>query len=477
MHDNEVFRKEIANSMLTESIAVQAGPGSGKTTLLIERLKYIIKNRNNSLSGIACITYTNTAKDEIIERLQTEGMQFPPELFIGTIHSFLLEHVINPYSYLAHKEKKPYKLATVGYARGHKQKIGELLNRQVHFINESICKSFESLGRDEEGNPYCYRNKISTEVARAWKIYMRDNGYIDQQDVIYLSYLILNKYKHIRKAFSLRFPYILVDEYQDVTFFQEQIFSLLERTSFFCVGDFNQSIFSFTGAKPEVFQAKWNNECYKKYTLTNNFRSTEYIVQFANLKTEIVQGGIGSNGMSEQKVVFIKEVGSPGEAIELFHHLRKSIECEKQYKPFMILARQNKYIEALNDLMKDKEVSVNQFLNKLRELHYRCYRILENTLLAILYKRRNEFDKAVAKMAEAFSYLFFNNPPNYISLADIGYDAFMWRKLQIFTLQYLDSLVLTETSVADLFLKVKQFVSEQSKTLYGKAIGKKIVIL
>ncbi|MGY8611493.1 UvrD-helicase domain-containing protein [Bacillus altitudinis] len=86
--DNDTYRKKIAQSDINTSIIVQAGPGSGKTTLLVERLKYIIENRRHSHSGIACITYTNVTKDEIIERLQKKNYIQPKELFIGTIHSF-----------------------------------------------------------------------------------------------------------------------------------------------------------------------------------------------------------------------------------------------------------------------------------------------------------------------------------------------------------------------------------------------------
>lgn len=477
MVDNDDFRRNIASSPLTDSITVQAGPGSGKTTLLIERLKYIIENRINAVSGIACITYTNAAKEEIIMRLQNEGIQLPTDLFIGTIHSFLLEYVIKPYSHFEHKEGIPYKLASAGFARGYKDYIAKMLKRPHYLINEDMFKAFESLGRDERGNPCCYRNKISPQDALEWKKFIINKGYIDQQDVIYLSYIVLKKYEHIRNALSSSFKYILVDEYQDVTFYQEQLFSLVEHSSFFCVGDTNQSIYSFTGAKPGIFQAKWNNESYKNYTLTNNFRSTQYIVQFANHKTNIEQKGAGKNATRKQKVIFLKDIKEASEAIQLFQSICTDIECEEQQKPFMILSRRNEYVKNIAGLLKEQKVEVSPFLKKLAKEHYRRFQILQNFILAISYKRRNEFDRAVERMSEAFSYLFFNEHPNYIALTEIGYSKFMWKKLQIFTLQFLDNLVLTETSVAELFIALKKFLMEESKKLYGKSIGKKLHML
>jgi len=477
MVDSDDFRKNIACSSLSNSIVVQAGPGSGKTTLLINRLKYIIENRFNSLSGIACITYTNVGKDEIITRLRNDGVQLPAELFVGTIHSFLLDYIIKPYSHFAHKERKPYKLASFGFSRGYKREIGEMLNRPIHFIDEGTLKAFESLGRDEKGEPICYGHKISPEVALAWKQLIIEKGYIDQQDAIYLSYWILNKYEHIRNAFSFRFPYILVDEYQDVTFYQEKFFSLLTHSSFFCVGDKNQSIYSFTGANPELFNAMWENDNFNTFTLSNNFRSTSHIVKFANCKTAIVQVEAGINAKSKQKVLFFKDIKEFSEAIQLFQHLQKNIDCDAKIKPYMILARQNDYVNSLTQFVKKQEVTLNPFLKKLKEESYRCFQILNNILLAISFKRSNDIEKAINRMAEAFSHLFFNEHPNYVSLSEIGYNRFMWKKLQIFTLHYVDNLVLTETTVADLFLQIKEFLSKTSKNLYGKPIGTKIRML
>ncbi|WP_156575818.1 hypothetical protein [Bacillus luti] len=85
--------------------------------------------------------------------------------------------------------------------------------------------------------------------------------------------------------------------------------------------------------------------------------------------------------------------------------------------------------------------------------------------------------KALERMSEAFSYLFFNENPNYVVLAEIGYSMFMWRKLQIFTLHFLDNLVLTEISVAELFLQLKKFLMEESKKLYEKSVGEKLNML
>lgn len=477
MQDNDEFRESIARAPLSDSIVVQAGPGSGKTTLLIERLKYIIENRQKNYLGIGCITYTNAAKNEIISRLEKEGVQLPSNLFIGTIHSFLLDFVIKPYSHFFNKEGVPFKLASSGFARNYKSEIAKVLKRPLYLIDSSTLEAFESLNRDESGNPFCYRGKIPADVAKWWKSHLIKNGYIDQQDIVYLSYLILNKYEHIRDSLSARFPYILVDEYQDVTNFQEKLFLILKHSNFFCVGDSNQSIFGFTGAQPENFISKWENASYKSYKLSNNFRSSKHIIQFTNNKTDIEQVEAGTNGKSNQKVVFFKNIEEVSEVIKLFHRIRDNVECEEDYNPYLILARQNKYIRDINNIIKNQDIEQNLFFQKLKKEHYRCYKILCNFLLAVLARRENNFEQAIESIEEAFSYLVFNEHPNFVDLASIGYSKFMWKKLQVYTLQYLDSLVLTEMSVASLFEELKDYISKLSKDLFGIAIGRRLLML
>ncbi|MCF2650590.1 UvrD-helicase domain-containing protein [Niallia circulans] len=477
MTDNDNFRKSIVNAPLTQSIVVQAGPGSGKTSLLIQRLKYIIGNRPMSFSGIACITYTNAAKDEIIGRLQKERVQIPAELFIGTIHSFLLENVIKPFSHFARKDRIPYKLAPPGFARIYKNEIINIMNIQNYFIDESTLKAFDSLGRDENGDPCCFMSKISPKDARKWKDFLKEKGYIDQQDVIYLSYLILNKYQHIRKAISSKYPFILVDEFQDVTYYQDKIFTVLENSAFFFVGDKNQSIFSFTGAKPEYFQSKILEKKFLNYNLTNNYRSTKHIVKFANRKTNVQQVEAGDNASSKQKVIFIKNIEDLSEVISLFQSIRKKVKHDEKLNPYMILARKNEYLSNISHLIQKQNVEFNPFLKKLSKEHYRRFKILQNILLAISHKQDNQFEESVESMAEALSYLIFNEHPSFVSLEEIGYNKFMWKKLQIFTIHFLIGLNLKETSVESLFIQLKEFLSEQSKKLYGKSIGNKLRML
>ncbi|MCY8203418.1 MULTISPECIES: UvrD-helicase domain-containing protein [Bacillus] len=474
--DNEKYRREIIEQPIENSIVVHAGPGSGKTTLLIQRLKYIIENRKKSYSGIACITYTNAAKDEIISRLQKEQIVPPKEFFIGTIHSFLYENVIKPYSHLLNQNEQ-FKVTPIGFVRGLKREVGEMLNKSQYTITESELAAFESLGHDKDGRPYCFRGQIPPQVAKEWKKMLKQKGYIDQQTAIYVSYEILKNYEHIKKALSLRFPFILMDEYQDVTYYQDKVFSLLTHSSFFCVGDANQSIFSFTGAEPFIFTSKDKDEKFKRYNLINNFRSTSNIVQFTNRKTDIIQNDASKHTFLEEKVLFITNKKEMKEVIEIFQREQAKIKIDEGQIPFLILTRRNKLHKQINQIIKESNFEVNPFLDKLKNNHYRRYLILKNLLIAIAFKKSNQLDEAINYISESLSYLFFNTHPAYIKLTDIQYDAFMWKRLNVFTLLYIDSLDITQMTPDKLFVELKEFISETSEKIFERKVNRKLLML
>ncbi|GLF82305.1 ATP-dependent helicase [Bacillus safensis] len=476
--DNDTYRKKIAQSDINTSIIVQAGPGSGKTTLLVERLKYIIENRRHSHSGIACITYTNVAKDEIIKRLQKENYIQPKELFIGTIHSFLHENLIKPYSHLINRTNQPFRVTTNGFARSFKNEIASILNRSPFKLSEGDLQNFESLGYDKNGDPCCYKGRISAENASKMKNILHEKGFIDQHDLIYLSYKILNEFEHIKKAFSSRFANMLIDEYQDVTYFQEKIFESLESTSFFCVGDYNQSIFSFTGAEPQIFNSKKNNKKFKYYDLLNNFRSTHNIVEFSNLKSNLIQNVVNTYNSTDKAVVFFKDIKDLDGAIRVFHKERVKITTDPQYKPYLILTRYNKNLKEIKQIVQDKnDIEENSFLEKLKKIHYRRYLILKNLLLAIAYKKRHDLNKAMDHISESLSYLVFNSHPAYVSLSEIKYDAFMWKKLNVFVLHFLTNPEIENFNPNNLFETLKTYLANQSIEVFKLRIGRKLKML
>ncbi|MGF7033506.1 superfamily I DNA/RNA helicase [Paenibacillus mucilaginosus] len=473
MEDSAELRREIAELPVSESVVVAAGPGSGKTKLLIDRLIYLSQNPIRNNSNIACITYTNAAKDEILHRLQNEDrFSLPQGTFIGTIHSFLNEFLIAPYSYLLSPDGQAYELLPQGFSKAY---VGRV-SRAEKFKYKDNVVALESIGYDRNGNHICYRsNVITKEEMHSLKYLIHNDHKIDQQDTIYFAYQLLLKFPHLKNALTARFYSVLVDEYQDVTYYQDQIFQLLNKTSMFFVGDPNQSIFSFTGAEPVIFESRLSNpELFKKYTLTHNFRSTDDIIKFNNKKSSFEQIAMGSNKNVQQEVTFLWDKVDIKEAIEAFHEVRLNVEIEKEHVPFLILSRRHDLLTEIQIKVNGSELEQSPFLKKLKENDYRRYEILKNLLTAL---KVQDVGKSLESIELALSRIIFNKSQNFITLSEIKYDRMLWRKLQVVVFTWLKNLD-TESITAEDFLKeLKGQLKNYSEKTFGIKIGIKLKCL
>ncbi|WP_281889549.1 ATP-dependent helicase [Paenibacillus sp. YYML68] len=473
MKDSKELRKEIATLPVTESIIVAAGPGSGKTKLLIDRLVYLCKHTIRPNSNIACITYTNAAKDEILERLQKENeFSLPQGTFIGTIHSFLNEYLIAPYSYLLSQVGQTYELLPRGFSKYYVNSVSD--SRKFKIPDNVIA--LESIGYDKSGDLICYRsNKITEGEMSILKKLIHDDHKIDQQDTIYFAFQLLSKFPHLKAALTSRFSAILVDEYQDVTYYQDQIFRLLDSTSFFFVGDPNQSIFSFTGAEPTIFESRLSNPgTFKKYTLTNNFRSTTAIVDFNNKKATFKQFANGSNAGIHQDVILLMDKANTKQAIEAFHELRLKVGSEQEHIPFLILSRKHEMLTEIQHKINGHEIEQAPFLNKLKEIDYRRYEIINQLLKAVLLNHSQEYGKSIEAIEFALARVIFNKNPNFINLSEIKYDRMVWRKLQVGVFAWLNAQDFNVMTIDSFFKALKGHLKDFSEKRLGIKIGIKL---
>ena len=138
----------IASLPPDESCTVYAGPGTGKTRLLVNRLNFLLRNPVRPGSEVACITYTNATAEEIATRLE-KGVR---PGFLGTIHSFLLEHIVYPYGCWLAGVPAVFDLVTTGYAAPHLQWMqGQkpISAKKIHVPN--VVMAFENTGYDLDG--------------------------------------------------------------------------------------------------------------------------------------------------------------------------------------------------------------------------------------------------------------------------------------------------------------------------------------
>lgn len=301
--DLESFLKNTHNIILNEqqregvlsidkSTLLLAVPGSGKTTVLVSRIANLIVNFDVDENSILTITYSReTARDmkhRFISLFSALG-NFSPAF--RTIHSFCLmvlkfyAKVLNrqlPTLITSHKtanlkQQVLRELYQKNNAEFLTDDVYENLERQICFVKNMLFngEQIESIDKDIP--------KFSL-IFKQYEQYKKQNGLIDYDDMLTLTYDIFRKFPRILAAFQNRYQYINIDEAQDTSLLQHRIIQLLsEKSLVFMVGDEDQSIYSFRGAYPQAlleFEKIYPNSQIIK--LEQNFRSNHEIVKKAN---------------------------------------------------------------------------------------------------------------------------------------------------------------------------------------------------
>jgi DNA helicase-2/ATP-dependent DNA helicase PcrA len=273
---------EQGNLMLT------ACPGSGKTRTLIAKLVDEIESVRGSPRRVCCITYTNTAVQEIEQRTRAQiGPEDTQYFDVSTIHSFCLNAIVRPFAWLRPdlsvgnrilNPDNPDFAAICDYAG---QQVNLLQLQQVDY------EAFENLSQDSNGNivGQAANNAAVSQAASHFWARCQALGYITFSTIIYGAYQLLRDHPSIADSLCARYPWFLIDEFQDTTELQIELLKLLHvtgRSKFFAVGDLAQSIFGFAGARPELvapFAAHINART--DLTLSGNFRSSKRVVNHA----------------------------------------------------------------------------------------------------------------------------------------------------------------------------------------------------
>ncbi len=265
------------------STLVTAGPGSGKTAVLTLKAKKILDEQKNSPRGLACITYSREAVREIENRMKLLGAPLKKNCFIGTIHSFCLSEVLIPFAsiYPQYNIPNPIKLIS---AR-ERQALFKKINNNIGFDGLRIEDMDKELSRN-----ICVLSTVEIpphnavlKVALQYEKELLTLGYVDYILLVTLAVKLISNEKYIRDVLDAKYPWILIDEYQDLgKALHEMILSFLKDTNIkvFAVGDADQSIYDFQGASPEYLsELKNSSHIAEKIILLNNYRSPSKILQ------------------------------------------------------------------------------------------------------------------------------------------------------------------------------------------------------
>ncbi len=261
-------------------VMVFAGAGTGKTRTLISRIIYMIKERHIAPYHILAITFTKKATNEMREHLQHEIGNEASLVHISTIHSLCAT--------ILRKNAN-----VIGFARNF-----EIIDEedQLKAMNEIYKKAdiekrvlsprvaLKAIGD--------YKNKSCNEllgllktVYEEYQKYLKEHELMDFEDLLVLTENLFQQNPDILHFYQHAFQYVLVDELQDTNTVQYEIINLIckEHENIFAVGDDDQSIYSFRGAKIEnMMKFREDHPNAKIIKLVQNYRSTNKILKGAN---------------------------------------------------------------------------------------------------------------------------------------------------------------------------------------------------
>lgn len=253
------FGKEQSDAIMHVDgpMLVVAGPGSGKTTVIARRIKYLIESAGVSPADILVITFTKAAAGEMENRFKsiTKGSGY--NVRFGTFHSIFFWIV-----------KTAYHLSNSSViSESEKRNVVEGIMKQMSLnyenkddIVSSIISQTSLVKCDMLDIESYYSNDmpetIFREIYRRLNAELKRNGKIDFDDMMVMCYELLTSRADILIHCQNIFKYIMVDEFQDSNRLQYEIFRLLvgERQNAFVVGDDDQSVYGFRGARPEIMQ-------------------------------------------------------------------------------------------------------------------------------------------------------------------------------------------------------------------------------
>lgn len=264
---------------------VLAPPGSGKTLIVTERTRYLIEESGVRPDQILVITFTRFAAREMKERFErlTAGKNYP--VTFGTFHSIFYgilkcAYGIGANNLMSEKESSVLlqevldqtNIESTPEVEDEEELVRELL-REVGMVKNGLyhLKDFHS--------KYLTQDEFA-EVFRSYEHQKKELKKFDFDDMLVQCYALFRKKPEILQGWQKRFQYILIDEFQDINRVQYEVIRMLAapRYNLFVVGDDDQSIYGFRGAKPELMlYMKQEFPSLRTISLTVNYRSTEFI--------------------------------------------------------------------------------------------------------------------------------------------------------------------------------------------------------
>ncbi|MDA7818406.1 UvrD-helicase domain-containing protein [Sulfurimonas sp.] len=275
-------------------VLILAGAGSGKTTTIISRLAYLVEGLGIPASNTLTLTFTNKAAKEMKERAtdMMESAAYPPMLC--TFHKFGLLF-LKFHIHLLGRQNNFVVIDT-----DDKKRIIKKINSELAtpLIASEISRYKNSLLNPDDAYKQAESHNYQ-QIAKVYEAYqanLLENNLVDFDDLIALTYKLLDENSELAKSTSEKYQYIMVDEYQDTNELQLKLLQKLctSHKNLCVVGDDDQSIYGWRGAHiRNIMEFDQDFEGTSVYKLEENYRSREPILKVANSLIEHNRSRLG----------------------------------------------------------------------------------------------------------------------------------------------------------------------------------------
>ena len=344
---------------------VLAGPGSGKTTVITHRIKNLIEKAEVRPENILVVTFTKAAAISMQKRFSTLMNGGKGQLVtFGTFHSVF---------YKIFRKSRRYEATEIPSERQKTDYIREIIGRygissnDISELSQNIINDIGNIKGNmlnaQEYEPSCCKKEDFIKVYNAYNLELKKDGKMDFDDILRECYLLLCENHTILEQWRELYKYILIDEFQDINRIQMNIIELLASplNNIFVVGDDDQSIYGFRGARPEIMiEFKDYYPEAELIVLDVNYRSTQSIINVAgrvieNNKTRLDKCAHANNDKDFQPDIrkFRNQVE------ELKFVVSKIKEYENQgisLSEMAILVRNNSQIQEISSFLKNRKI-------------------------------------------------------------------------------------------------------------------------
>lgn len=362
-------QQQQAATYLTTPLLVLAGAGSGKTRVITEKIAHLISDCYYKPTQILTMTFTNKAATEmrsrIVERLgkkQTRG------LHVSTFHTFGLHFL--KYEHKAVSLKSNFSILD---AQDSQNLIEQIIQKEYpHFSVDSnfVQWQISSWKNDMVSADHALSQAKDNQQQTIAKLYahyiryLRAYNAVDFDDLILSPVHILTHNPEIKEKWQNRLRYILVDEYQDTNLSQYALLKLLcgAHTPFTFVGDDDQSIYAWRGARPDnLARLQEDYPTLKVIKLEQNYRSTQTILNAANHlianNPHIFSKNLWSDLGSGQKIRILATKNDEEEAERVVSELAlHQLKHQTRFQDYAILYRSNHQSRAIEKALRERRI-------------------------------------------------------------------------------------------------------------------------